>query len=152
MSELIEHAEAALEAVRISGNEPVGAVGLIAALVGALKLAPARAFVDDLGRKWEWCGGEPGTWEWRVTSAAHAQGAVMVLLPEPDGGGEDEDGQLYFADYAIRVDCTDLDPERPVITDFGLGREFKTEIPAPLAWSFGSNLIAAAFAADPNLA
>jgi len=26
-----------------------------------------RTFVDDLGRRWEWCGGQPGTWAWRVT-------------------------------------------------------------------------------------
>jgi len=23
--------------------------------------------LDDLGRQWEWCGGTPGTWEWRIT-------------------------------------------------------------------------------------
>ena len=28
---------------------------------------PDRTFVDDLGRRWEWCGGQPGTWAWRVT-------------------------------------------------------------------------------------
>ena len=28
---------------------------------------PDRTFVDDLGRRWEWCGGVPGTWAWRVT-------------------------------------------------------------------------------------
>jgi hypothetical protein len=29
---------------------------------------PERSFTDDLGRKWEWCGGQPGTWAWRVTA------------------------------------------------------------------------------------
>lgn len=28
---------------------------------------PDRMFVDDLGRRWEWCGGTPDTWAWRVT-------------------------------------------------------------------------------------
>jgi hypothetical protein len=29
---------------------------------------PDRAFIDDQGRRWEWCGGQPGTWAWRMTS------------------------------------------------------------------------------------
>ena len=28
---------------------------------------PARTFVDDFGRQWEWCGGTEGTWAWRIT-------------------------------------------------------------------------------------
>lgn len=28
---------------------------------------PDRTHVDDEGRVWEWCGGEPGTWAWRIT-------------------------------------------------------------------------------------
>lgn len=28
---------------------------------------PDRTFIDDLGRRWEWCGGEPDTWAWRIT-------------------------------------------------------------------------------------
>lgn len=28
---------------------------------------PDRTHVDDEGRIWEWCGGEPGTWAWRIT-------------------------------------------------------------------------------------
>lgn len=34
---------------------------------------PDRAFVDDYGRRWEWCGGTEGTWAWRITA-----------LPEPN--------------------------------------------------------------------
>lgn len=33
---------------------------------------PDRAFTDDYGRRWEWCGGTDGTWAWRITA-----------LPEP---------------------------------------------------------------------
>lgn len=29
---------------------------------------PDRTFRDDQGRRWEWCGGEEGTWEWRITA------------------------------------------------------------------------------------
>lgn len=28
---------------------------------------PDRTFVDDFGRRWEWCGGTPDTWAWRIT-------------------------------------------------------------------------------------
>lgn len=28
---------------------------------------PDREFIDDQGRRWEWCGGQPGTWAWRCT-------------------------------------------------------------------------------------
>lgn len=28
---------------------------------------PDRQFTDDIGRRWEWCGGQPGTWAWRTT-------------------------------------------------------------------------------------
>ena len=33
---------------------------------------PDRTFVDDLGRQWEWCGGEAGTWAWRITRLSQA--------------------------------------------------------------------------------
>ena len=29
---------------------------------------PDRTHVDDQGRTWEWCGGQPGTWAWRITA------------------------------------------------------------------------------------
>lgn len=34
---------------------------------------PERTFVDDLGRRWEWCGGQPGTWAWRITWVPDSQ-------------------------------------------------------------------------------
>lgn len=42
---------------------------LAAAAVAALCL-PDRVFVDNLGQRWEWCGGEEGTWAWRRTADA----------------------------------------------------------------------------------
>lgn len=36
--------------------------------VAAAANVPDRTFVDDQGRRWEWCGGQPGTWAWRITS------------------------------------------------------------------------------------
>ena len=47
---------------------------------------PDRTFVDDLGRRWEWCGGQPGTWAWRITdygqriAIARVQAAVIESL------------------------------------------------------------------------
>lgn len=32
-----------------------------------LESQPPRKFVDDLGRRWEYCGGVEGTWAWRIT-------------------------------------------------------------------------------------
>ena len=37
------------------------------AVIRELGSIPDRQFTDDQGRTWEWCGGEPGTWAWRVT-------------------------------------------------------------------------------------
>ena len=37
-------------------------------LQAELDAAPARTFIDDLGRRWEWCGGVEGTWAWRITN------------------------------------------------------------------------------------
>jgi hypothetical protein len=40
---------------------------MAAAVVEELGPVPDRTHTDDMGRKWEWCGGVPGTWGWRVT-------------------------------------------------------------------------------------
>ena len=37
------------------------------AVIAELGAIPDRSFTDDQGRTWEWCGGEPGTWAWRIT-------------------------------------------------------------------------------------
>ena len=37
------------------------------AVIEALGPIPNRSFVDDRNNRWEWCGGEPGTWAWRIT-------------------------------------------------------------------------------------
>ncbi|MCH9731655.1 MAG: hypothetical protein K0U84_18595 [Actinomycetia bacterium] len=31
---------------------------------------PDRVFIDDRGHRWEWCGGEQGTWAWRMTTTS----------------------------------------------------------------------------------
>jgi hypothetical protein len=47
---------------------------------------PDRMFVDDLGRRWEWCGGESGTWAWRITdignrlAVAEIQQAIVTAM------------------------------------------------------------------------
>jgi hypothetical protein len=35
--------------------------------LAAMDTIPDQCFIDDMGRKWEWCGGTPDTWEWRMT-------------------------------------------------------------------------------------
>lgn len=37
------------------------------AVIRELGAIPDRVHVDDQGRRWEWCGGVPGTWAWRIT-------------------------------------------------------------------------------------
>lgn len=41
-------------------------------------MIPGRKFIDGLGRQWEWCGGMPGTWAWRIT-ALPSEGLVADL-------------------------------------------------------------------------
>lgn len=43
------------------------AVDAADAVIKELGSIPDRQFTDDQGRTWEWCGGQPGTWAWRVT-------------------------------------------------------------------------------------
>lgn len=47
----------------------------LACAVAASVAIPDRQFIDDMGRRWEWCGGTEGTWAWRVTAAPHDQEA-----------------------------------------------------------------------------
>jgi len=37
------------------------------AVIAELGPIPDREFVDSDGNRWEWCGGQPGTWAWRIT-------------------------------------------------------------------------------------
>lgn len=47
---------------------------------------PDRTFIDDYGRRWEWCGGQPGTWAWRITDYGNraAITAIQATSPIPD--------------------------------------------------------------------
>lgn len=38
------------------------------AVIRQLGAIPDRSHVDDYGRVWEWCGGQPRTWAWRITA------------------------------------------------------------------------------------
>lgn len=53
--------------VRIRSDEEAAAVA-VDAVIAALGPIPAPSFTDDHGRTWEWCGGKPGTWTWRITA------------------------------------------------------------------------------------
>jgi hypothetical protein len=43
---------------------------------------PEREFTDDLGRQWEWCGGQPRTWAWRVTAIVRQPTPSCKCTPE----------------------------------------------------------------------
>lgn len=78
--------------------------------------------------------------------ALKANGYAVVELPEPIG--PDDDGQLYFGDYDIRVDNTDGSRVGDVWTDYGLGSEVLSQIGVFRARYMGTALLAAAAAAE----
>ena len=41
-------------------------------------MIPDRTFIDDFGRTWQWCGGEPDTWAWRITDLGTASMTAAV--------------------------------------------------------------------------
>jgi hypothetical protein len=63
------------------------------AVVEALGAIPDRQHTDDEGRIWEWCGGQPGTWAWRITALADKsdQRAALRELAKwaPMGDGDE---------------------------------------------------------------
>jgi hypothetical protein len=46
---------------------PDWAYAIADAVMEMLGPIPDRSFMDDQGRTWQWCGGQPGTWAWRIT-------------------------------------------------------------------------------------
>ena len=37
-------------------------------LIHELVAIPDRVHTDEYGNRWEWCGGQPETWAWRITA------------------------------------------------------------------------------------
>lgn len=83
----------------------------------------------------------------QALAALRAAGYVIVKLPEPDSP-LDGDGQVFFDQYMFRADPTGSMQYRRVITDFGMGSEYRTEFPPARARSFAAALLAAADAAE----
>jgi len=84
-----------------------------------------------------------------VLAALKAAGFEVVQLPADDNGGLDDNGQLYFDDYAIRVDNTGpSNTVGDIYTDFAMGSEFKREITPRQCRSLAAALLAAANAAE----
>jgi len=56
----------------------------VAEQIEAALTIPDRQFTDEFGHRWEWCGGEPGTWAWRVTAnhIAFTQETHNVIDPK----------------------------------------------------------------------
>ena len=63
-----------------------------------------RTFVDDLGRRWEWCGGEEGTWAWRVTSATSGP---VTINPPCSYCGQPSVGWFWSRDQGTVAWCRD---------------------------------------------
>lgn len=48
-------------------------------------MIPGRKFIDELGRQWEWCGGMPGAWAWRITALPSVAGIADLADHQPVG-------------------------------------------------------------------
>lgn len=84
-----------------------------------------------------------------VLAVLKAAGWEVVELAADDNGGLDDNGQLYFDDYAIRVDNTGpSNTVGDIYTDFAMGSEFKREITPRQCRSLAAALLAAANAAE----
>lgn len=87
-----------------------------------------------------------------ILAVLKAAGYEVVELPADDNGGLDDNGQLYFDDYAIRVDNTGpSNTVGDIYTDFAMGSEFKREITPRQCRSLAAALLAAANAAEEEL-
>lgn len=75
---------------------------------------------------------------------------IVVNLPEPTG--PDEDGQVFFGDYDIRVDNTGRsDAPGDIWTDFGLGRDVLRRFNPATARRIATELLAAAHYAESKV-
>ena len=84
-----------------------------------------------------------------ILAVLKAAGFEVVELPADDNGGLDDNGQLYFDDYAIRVDNTGpSNTVGDIYTDFAMGSEFKREITPRQCRSLAAALLAAANATE----
>lgn len=77
-----------------------------------------------------------------------SDGVALIELPEPDNGGPDADGQVWFDEYTFRADATGRPHQRRIVTDYGLGREYRTEMSPARARVIAAALWAAADAAE----
>lgn len=55
------------------------------AVIRELGSIPDRTHTDEHGRTWEWCGGQPGTWAWRITRLSDQCGECLRRGDERDG-------------------------------------------------------------------
>ena len=63
------------------GQRPMDtAMRLADAVIRELGPIPDRTHVDNQGRIWEWCGGQPGTWAWRITQNAPVDVEVKCAI------------------------------------------------------------------------
>jgi hypothetical protein len=60
------------------------------AVIAELGAIPDRQHTDDEGRIWEWCGGQPGTWAWRITALADKSEQRAALRELANWGEENQ--------------------------------------------------------------
>lgn len=129
----------------MSGNEEEGAEDVMAEALAASLRSDERSWITQ--RNWDAAGGIAVRLHiLAILDALKANGYAVVELPEPIG--PDDDGQLYFGDYDIRVDNTGGSRVGDVWTDYGLGSEVLSQIGAFRARYMGTALLAAAAAAE----
>jgi hypothetical protein len=103
MTSTAEQIAEILRAHHVRENRGWSVDHLAAAVAEALQV-PDRQFIDDLGRRWEWCGGVEGTWAWRVTGASDGSDpsrdyikAAREYLEQAQGLNEAEmQGHAFF--------------------------------------------------------
>ena len=81
-----------------------------------------------------------------ILAALKSARIAVVELPARDE--IDADGQEWFSDYDIRVDNTGRDKPGDIITDFGMGSEFRATPSVQRCRRFAAALLAAADAAE----
>lgn len=115
------------------------------------RMSARDVLAAELGRLWTEPEDDRDLDDWKaipgkLLDALKASGYAVVELPKPIG--PDDDGQLYFGDYDIRVDNTGGSRVGDVWTDYGLGSEVLSQIGVFRARYMGIALLAAAAAAE----
>lgn len=90
MSDLRERIAAIINDYVVAHFPEVNYTSLADAVIAELGSVPDREFTDDQGRHWEWCGGKPGTWAWRITRVEDRCSCGATIRYVTDWKADDE--------------------------------------------------------------